>query len=222
MWKHSATGRSPFKVLYGYNPPYSADSALDTKVPAVAEHIQIIQEVQEDTTASLQIVAQHTKDRDLNQKLLQWEKGTLVWLEGTHIWTTHLKFKLVPKQYGPFEVLAQVGSLAYKLKIPNHWRIHLVFYVSMMKEYRETEEHGPNFLKPPPEVLNDKEHYEVEAVLDLRKQGKGTKYLVKWEGYPEADNTWEPYALLKEMAEKALQDFHEQYPDKPRPAGLTW
>ena len=31
--KHSATGRLPFEILYGFNPPYSADSALETKVP---------------------------------------------------------------------------------------------------------------------------------------------------------------------------------------------
>ena len=92
----------------------------------------------------------------------------------------------------------------------------------MINEYTETKEHGPNFLKPPPEVLNDEEHYEVEAILDSKKQGRGTKYLVKWEGYPEADNTWEPYALLKGMAEKALREFHEAYPDKPRPTGVTW
>ena len=97
MRKHSATGRSLFEVLYGYNPPYSADSALETKVPAIAERIRAIREVQEDAAASLQIAAQHAKDRDLNWKLPQWEKGTLVWLEGTHIWTTHPKFKLAPK-----------------------------------------------------------------------------------------------------------------------------
>ena len=85
----------------------------------------------------------------------------------------------------------------------------------MMIKYKETEEHGPNFLKPPPEVLNDEEHYKVEAVLDSRKQGRGTKYLIKWEGDPEADNTWEPYILLKGTAKEALQEFHEAYPDKP-------
>ena len=59
----------------------------------------------------------------------------------------------------------------------------------MINEYMEMEEHGPNFPKPPLEVLNDEEHYGVEAVLDSRKQGRGTKYLIKWKGYPEADNT---------------------------------
>ena len=84
----------------------------------------------------------------------------------------------------------------------------------MLIKYKEIEAHRMNFLKPPPEVLNDKEHYEVEAVLDLKHQGQGTKYLVKWEGYPEADNTWEPYTLLKGIAEEALWEFHKQYPDK--------
>ena len=116
----------------------------------------------------------------------------------------------------------QVGSLAYKLKIPDHWRIHPVFHASIINEYTETEEHGPNFLKPPPEVLNNEEHYEVEAVLDSKRQGRDTKYLVKWEGYPEADNTWEPYALLKGMAKEALWEFHEAYPDKPRPTEVKW
>ena len=45
MQKHSATGRSPFKILYSFNPPYLADSALETKVPAIAECIWIIREV---------------------------------------------------------------------------------------------------------------------------------------------------------------------------------
>ena len=85
----------------------------------------------------------------------------------------------------------------------------------MLTEYKETESHGPNFPKLPPEVLNDKEHYEVEAVLDSKRQGRGTKYFIKWEGYLEADNTWELYALLKGMAKEALWEFHEQYPDKP-------
>ena len=87
----------------------------------------------------------------------------------------------------------------------------------MLTKYRETEAHRTNFVKLPLEVLNDEEHYKVEMILDLKRQGRGTKYLIKWEGYPEADNTWEPYTLLKGSAEEALQEFHEQYPDKPRP-----
>ncbi len=32
----------------------------------------------------------------------------------------------------------------------------------------------------------------VEKILDKRVKGSKVEYLVKWEGYSEADNTWEP------------------------------
>ena len=70
----------------------------------------------------------------------------------------HPKFKLAPRRYGPFKILAKVGSLAYKLQILNHWKIHPVFHATMLTKYRETEAHRTNFIKPPPEVLNDEEH----------------------------------------------------------------
>ena len=90
----------------------------------------------------------------------------------------------------------------------------------MLTKYWEMEVHGKNYSKPPPEVLNEEEYYEVETILDSKWQGWGTKYLIKWEGYLEVDNTWEPYTLLKGLAKEALQEFHEQYPDKPWPASI--
>ena len=84
------------------------------------------------------------------------------------------------------------------------------------------EAHGENYPRPPSEVLNEEEYYEVEAILDSRCQGRGTKYLIKWVGYPEADNTWEPFALLKGMADKALWEFHTSYPDKPQPVAIRF
>ena len=116
------------------------------------------------------MAVQYAKDWDQNQDLPQWKEGTQVWLEGTHIQTTHLKFKLGPRQYGPFKILEKVGSLAYKLKTPKYWKIHLVFHVTMLTKYKEMEAHGVNFIKPPLEVLNDEEHYEVEAILDSKHQ----------------------------------------------------
>lgn len=37
------------------------------------------------------------------------------------------------------------------------------------------------------------EAYEVERLVDARpsKGGKGREFLLKWEGYDEAENTWE-------------------------------
>ncbi|ETW75360.1 hypothetical protein HETIRDRAFT_330784, partial [Heterobasidion irregulare TC 32-1] len=110
-------------------------------------------------------------------------------LEGTHIWMTHPKFKLAPRRYGLFRILSKVGLLVYKLQIPQHWKIHPVFHATMLTKYKKKEAHRTNFVKPLLEVLNDKEHYKVEMILDLKQQECRTKYLVNWEGYLKADNT---------------------------------
>lgn len=39
--------------------------------------------------------------------------------------------------------------------------------------------------------VEDEEHYEVEKILDHKKDGNSFKYLVKWTGYDDAYNTWE-------------------------------
>ena len=33
--------------------------------------------------------------------------------------------------------------------------------------------------------------YNVEAIVGRKKSGKGYKYLVKWQGYPDSQNTWQ-------------------------------
>jgi hypothetical protein len=52
--------------------------------------------------------------------------------------------------------------------------------------------------------------YIVEAIRDKRQSRhfNGIKYLVKWEGYPEEDNTWEPLSSLT-----AAMDLVTQYED---------
>jgi hypothetical protein len=45
-------------------------------------------------------------------------------------------------------------------------KIHPVFHNFLLKPYWETKEHSPNYEKPAPEIVNDKEgHYEIETIL---------------------------------------------------------
>ena len=70
---------------------------------------------------------------------------------------------------------------------------------------------------PPPELVDGEEEYEVEAVLDSRwhKVGRGLQdlqYLVKWKGYNDSHNSWEPLVNLKE-AKRSITAFHKKHPD---------
>ncbi len=47
---------------------------------------------------------------------------------------------------------------------------------------------------PPPDLIKGEEEFEVERIVAHRVfgQSKCLQYLIKWKGYPESDNSWEP------------------------------
>ena len=98
----------------------------------------------------------------------------------------------------------------YQLTLPEQWKIHDVFHVDLLTPYRETEFHGANYDRPPPDLVGEEEQYEVEQVLDERNYGRWKKkqYLVKWKGYPNSDNQWLD-AKDMENAQELIAEFHD-------------
>jgi transposase len=43
----------------------------------------------------------------------------------------------------------------------------------------------------------DEQRYEVERLLDVKKEGGRLYALVKWKNYPDSENTWEPFTQLE-------------------------
>ncbi|KAJ9523672.1 hypothetical protein QJQ45_020105 [Haematococcus lacustris] len=104
--------------------------------------------------------------------------------------------KLLPRYVGPFRIEAHVGEDAVKLTLPSAMsRIHPVFHVSLLRPYEG------NFGRLPPTELgwlDDSPQYEVERIVSHRhvRAGKAKEFLVKWKGYEDSDNTWEPASNL--------------------------
>jgi hypothetical protein len=102
--------------------------------------------------------------------------------------------KLAPKRYRPFKIIKEVSPVAYQLSIPLTWGIHNVFHTSLLLPYHKTTAHSPNFSRPPPDLVKGEDEYEVEQIWNHRYFwcSCALQYLIKWKGYPESDNTWEP------------------------------
>ena len=105
----------------------------------------------------------------------------------------HSTHKLHAKRYGPFTVSKAISHVAYQLKLPGTWKIHNVFHTSYLSPYRETLEHGPNYLEPPPNILEGQPEWEIEAIIGMRLFGRKREkqYRVHWKGYSDAHDTWE-------------------------------
>ena len=104
---------------------------------------------------------------------------------------------MLPKFIGPFSIVARVGPVAYRLRIPEPLRIHDVFHVSLLARFIA----GHDYTPPPLPILVDGAlEYEVERVLDHRSRGSGRRavrdYLIKWQGYGPEHNSWEPESNL--------------------------
>ena len=142
-----------------------------------------------------------------NRDTPKYKVGDQVWLEGHHLRTNQPTMKLVPRRHGPFRVVQVMSPVNYHLELPMQWSIHPVFHIDLLTPYRETPTHGPNYQRPPPDLVDREEEYKVERILDSRRFGRRRKlqYLVKWKGYPDLENQW----VNKDdvFADKALQEF---------------
>src|SRR6266851_5097469 len=145
-----------------------------------------------------------------------YRKGDKVWLEGTNLHTSHPNHKLRPKRFGPFEVTAALGEVTYQLQLPSTWRIHNVFHTSLLSPYYETGVHGVNYSEPTLDLIDGEPEWEVEAILDSKRSGRKDElyYLIKWVGYSDANNSWEPAEHLR--APNLIKQFHRGHPRAAR------
>lgn len=120
---------------------------------------------------------------------------------------------------GPYRIKRQINPVTYELDLPENMKIHNVFHSQLLKRYVEGDIIDRRVVIPPP-IRNVEEGpgYIIEAILDVRRKGKGFQYLIKWLGYGNEDNTWEPRSHLND--DEMLQLWHEAHPNKPSPFNL--
>jgi hypothetical protein len=139
----------------------------------------------------------------------------MVWLNASNVSTSRLSKKLDWKRLGPYKVIKRIGLQAYKLALPPTMRhLHDAFHVSLLDPVKATSL-APRMPPPPPVlyVKDNQEFFEIEDILDSKRIGRCLYYLVKWKGFPDSENSWEPLANIP--ARGLVKEFHRRHPGKP-------
>lgn len=96
--------------------------------------------------------------------------------------------KLDQQYAGPFKVLERIGRLAYRLQVPDHWKIHNVFSIAQLEPAPApgSDPYNRPLLDKPGPIEAGADVYKVERILDkrvIRKgQGFSTQYQIRWKG----------------------------------------
>jgi hypothetical protein len=182
---NSTTRITPFQAILGYNPNLTGGAIRESANQLATDRRKEAETFRAQAREALNRTARSTPEA-------QYKLGDKVWLEAKHLALPYQMPKLAPKRHGPFTITKEVSPVAYQLSLPHTWTIHDVFHASLLTPYRETDAHGSNFTRPPPDLVDGNEEYKVEDVIGHRRYWDRLQYLVKWKGYPSADNTWEP------------------------------
>ncbi|KAJ0927013.1 putative nucleotidyltransferase, Ribonuclease H [Helianthus annuus] len=204
---HSSINMAPFEALYGRKcrSPVCWHEIGEAQITGP-------ELIQETTDKILQIrnnlLAARSRQKsyaDKRRKALEFSVGERVLLKVSP-WKGVVRFgkkgKLAPRYVGPFKILERIGTVAYKLELPEELsRIHPVFHVSNLKKCLADENlHVPledieidesmHFVERPVEIMDREEKRLKRSRIPIVK--------VRWESKRGPEFTWEREDQMKE------------------------
>ncbi|MBW0508037.1 hypothetical protein O181_047752 [Austropuccinia psidii MF-1] len=136
--ENSSRKQSPFFTIYGRNPRFDSNHiAQDSPSGKISTKLQSVQQVVEEELESA--IRRFKSYSDRNRSISpDFQPGNKVRLASKNIKITRPTKKLSERWLEPFEVIKNIGSHAYHLKLPQKWKsFHPVFHVSLLEPVKQ-------------------------------------------------------------------------------------
>ncbi|GAA5972537.1 hypothetical protein JCM11641_001890 [Rhodosporidiobolus odoratus] len=218
---NDSTGYAPFHLVLGFVPsllplPSSPPSSLPAVESLITERTATISDARDALAAAKVRQAEQANKRRGPE--VGFEVGDLVMVDSADRRSRYKTkggdsraAKLFPRWDGPYPVeQANPSTSTYRLSLPPSDRAHPTFHSSKLKRYTSNDpslyaEREPP--RPEPIDIDGAPEYVVEKITDEKGKGRNRKFLVKWAGYPDSENTWEP---LSNVEDTEAMDVREE------------
>ena len=200
---HSGTGKTPFEITFGKPPPSIPQYLQGSSTIDAVDDFMGNRELMLNSLRKKLLKAQETMKNfaDTHRRDANFQVGDWVMVKlrpHRQITAKDAPYsKLAKRFFGPFQIIAQIGKVAFKLKLPDESRIHPVFHCSILKPF-----HGDaNNIRVPdiPAVrIQDPQPLVIFNTRWTEGDAPRLEALVQWEGLTPDDSTWEDWEQLKE------------------------
>ncbi|GAA6026234.1 hypothetical protein JCM8202_000461 [Rhodotorula sphaerocarpa] len=219
---NDSTQTSPFEMVLGFCPAITAPvDSTPSSMPAVEWTLESRQhqlKMARDALAAAKVrqAEQANKKRGVEHDFRVGDRVMVDSSDRRSRFKTRSRdsraAKLFPRWDGPYEVVETFPTTStYRLALPPTDRAHPVFHASKLKLYKEndkTQYPGREPARPEPIDVEGEQEWQIEAIVDEKGKGSQRQFLVKWTGYPDSENTWEPLAHVEDTA--ALDDWERR------------
>jgi hypothetical protein len=219
----ASTGFTPFYLTTGQHPltplsllnPCTAEAGNSPRAEEIVGRLQA--DIGRAREALKQAQRRQKEQADKHRRPApQFAVGQQVLVSTTNLnlsYTGGQSPKLAPRYLGPFPVKRQINEVAFELTLPANMKCHPVFHVSLLREFRQSEEFPRAELKPPPvKVVDGQAYFRIERIVShyprkAQSHEEATHYLISWEGYPDWENTKEPARRIYQDATATVQEY---------------
>ncbi|GJP84276.1 hypothetical protein CLOP_g14339 [Closterium sp. NIES-67] len=131
----ATTNHSTFYLNYGMDPTVPISTNVESQVPRSQQFVEELQTAR-DKAVELICKANATARRytDLHRRDITMTEGQLVLLDTKNL-RLPLPTRLRPRFCGPFKFMKMVTPVTAQLRLPDDWRIHNKFHVSLLRPF---------------------------------------------------------------------------------------